>query len=388
MAHIAYPQGMACARRIQNSIDYLHKWGDFSIRVLILRKTRVPLRQQPLSGYHHGCPYTTIGTDVQPGAKLPWAAWKYYRDGCHFLDKHYRHEVRNIIYIYGYPDLDTLPLAVYAKRRGYRLCFDIVEDIDVQEHAPDFLARLKHWSAQAAFRRIGWWADMILVITNHLRQKTRRMVQNKIPVHLFPITVDLQKSTQQWTGFHRPVQVFYGGTFAEKDDLENLIKAFDMVATRHADLELVLTGRAANERLEQIQRAIDSAQHRDRVFYRGYLDEQAFYATLNKCDIPCMVRTGSAFADRGFPFKLGEYLATGKPVIASAVSDVRDFLRDRENAMLVPPDSAEALAAAMEYLLGNEQHAVQIGRRGKQTAHQHFNAAVQGERLRQLLMEL
>ena len=56
-----------------------------------------------------------------------------------------------------------------------------------------------------------------------------------------------------------------------------------------------------------------------------------------------MTRTDSAYANAGFPFKLGEFLASGKPVIASNVSDVGKFFTDRHDTMLVKPGECKEI---------------------------------------------
>ena len=88
-----------------------------------------------------------------------------------------------------------------------------------------------------------------------------------------------------------------------------------------------------------------------------------------------------AFANAGFPFKLGEFLATGKPVIASRVSDVERFLVDRESAMLIQAGSSEAIYKAAEFLLENPEAARAIGERGREVANASFNNEQQGKDL-------
>jgi glycosyltransferase involved in cell wall biosynthesis len=54
-----------------------------------------------------------------------------------------------------------------------------------------------------------------------------------------------------------------------------------------------------------------------------------------------------------FSLKLYEYLAARRPVVASAIPSLAGMLSDGENALLVPPDDADALAAAIERLLAD-----------------------------------
>ena len=70
------------------------------------------------------------------------------------------------------------------------------------------------------------------------------------------------------------------------------------------------------------------------------------------------------------PISMFEVLACGRPLIASAVGGLKDWIKDRENGLLVPPDDPAALAAAMGALLDDatlvnklSQKAEEIGRR-------------------------
>jgi len=126
----------------------------------------------------------------------------------------------------------------------------------------------------------------------------------------------------------------------------------------------------------------DASPHKDRIEYKGYLDEKDYYALLNSADIPCMTRVDLAYAHAGFPFKLGEYLATGKPVIASRVSDVDRFLVDKQNAMLVQAGSSAEVCEAAEFLIDNPESAVAIGARGREVARSFFDYKQQGAALR------
>lgn len=59
------------------------------------------------------------------------------------------------------------------------------------------------------------------------------------------------------------------------------------------------------------------------------------------------------------PVKLGEYLASGTPVIATDIPALRDWLTDRET-LFVPPDDAPAMAAAIQTLLNNRELASRL----------------------------
>jgi glycosyltransferase involved in cell wall biosynthesis len=55
------------------------------------------------------------------------------------------------------------------------------------------------------------------------------------------------------------------------------------------------------------------------------------------------------------PHTVLEALAVGSPVIATAVGGVPEVVRDGENGLLVPPNDADALAAALRRLLEDDE---------------------------------
>lgn len=126
---------------------------------------------------------------------------------------------------------------------------------------------------------------------------------------------------------------------------------------------------------------INASPAKNRIEYLGYLDDEKYYAVLSDADIPCMTRMESDYANAGFPFKLGEFLATGKPVIASNVSDIGVYLEDRQDVMLVKPGDAGEIEAAVEYLLSNQNIALKIGKSGRDKALQLFDYRLQGRAL-------
>ena len=206
-----------------------------------------------------------------------------------------------------------------------------------------------------------------------------------VPVQLIPVSVDLDRMIHCEESFHRPVSLLYAGSFGEKDGVESLIAAFELVAARRPALEFLMTGRGSPERTDAVRRRIKASPFAGRIRHLGFLSDEQYFTVISNCDIACVVRVPSDFADRGFPFKLGEFLATGRPVVAARVSDVGIYLTDRVNAMLVEPGSVPGIAAAIDYLLADEARAFSIGRAGRAVATEHFSSRGSGQRLREFI---
>jgi glycosyltransferase involved in cell wall biosynthesis len=178
------------------------------------------------------------------------------------------------------------------------------------------------------------------------------------------------------------VSLFYAGSFGgKKEGLSILLDAFDRLAESRKNIRLVLTGKGDSEAMKMFFSRLETSPYKGRVEYMGYLDDNEYYSALNSADIPCMTRADYEYNNAGFPFKLGEFLATGKPVIASRVSDIDRFLVDRQNAMLVRPGDSYEIFKAAEYLIDNPESAEAIGARGREAAESFFDHRQQGKAL-------
>jgi len=384
-----YPQGMAGTKRVQYFIDSVVIDAGSSARVLLFRQGHKGRNDSRLAGKHHGIPYVTIGHEVRLDWWLPISLVRYVWRGCALLRKwRAPAPVHNVLFLYGEPNLENAVFVLFAKLSGYKIVVDIVEDsYQVARNAP-IISRLKAWTVRLASRRMHWFADGIIVISTHLLQKFSKINRSRYAIQLIPVSVNLDRLPYATGAFHKPVRVFYAGSFAKKDSVENLIDAFEVVASKHPGIELLLSGKGMDDRMQSVQQKISASPVKDKIHYLGYLSNQDYFSTVRDCDIPCVVRATTEFAERGFPFKLGEYLATGRPVIASAVGDIPDYLVDRKSAFLVKAGSIASVAQAIEYLILNEDEALKVGRAGRLVAEEHFDAVKNGARFIALLQRL
>ncbi len=66
------------------------------------------------------------------------------------------------------------------------------------------------------------------------------------------------------------------------------------------------------------------------------------------------------------PMKLFEYLAAGRPMVASDLPPLREVLTHERNALLVPPGDPEALAGAVHRLLGDPALSARLAAQGRE----------------------
>lgn len=81
----------------------------------------------------------------------------------------------------------------------------------------------------------------------------------------------------------------------------------------------------------------------------------------------------------GFGLALLEAMLCARPVVASRVSSIPEIVADGETGLLVPPDDATALAAAVGRLLDDPAFASRLGAAGAERARAEFSVARMAE---------
>ncbi len=378
MGNFHYPQGMAGTKRIQHFIDYLTQ-ESIDVKLLILRQGGVSLKKAEFEGTHKGVYFKTIGNDVKVNILIPLTLTIYLVKGLATLVAWKQNSKKNIVFCYAGLSIESFMFIVFAKLLGYYIVFDIVEDGSYFREKTHFLASVKHTVSGELDKYTVKLANGIVAVSGYLRDKYIKKSCGNIPVMLIPISAAINNQDERKLKYSNPVKIVYAGTFAEKDGVELLISAFENISKRKNNCVLLLAGNGY--RLPIIKERI---AENPKINYIGYLDDNEFYPFLKEADVMCITRSGSDFANAGFPFKLGEYLATGNPVIVSNVSDVNYYLENFRDAFIVEPDNIDQIQKALEYCLDNPDESIAIGENGRKKCDIYFNPQTNGQHLIQL----
>lgn len=383
-----YPVGMAETKRIQHIVDYLTEERRATVRLLLLRQSHPGRDTNTFNGVHKNVEYRTVGARLTASPALPFAALRYLFDGFRYLARWRRGDKQRVLYVYGEPNIENLPIVLFARLAGYRVVFDITETRYYTGASSHWLSRIKAATGDWLRRRIAVLGDAVVVISSRLVQQFEDETRGRIPVHLHPISVNLDDFPGPEHVRVPPRVVMYAGSFGDKDSVDNLIGAYERVRATHDGLELVLTGRGLPERIKSLEQRIAQSPYCDHIRYLGFLPDADYYRALARADIPCMIRNSGDYAQAGFPFKLGEYLAAGKAVIATDGGDITRYLKDRHSAVLIQNDAPDTIAGALAFLLADPETAQRVGHNARVVAEEQFCHRRVGARLYELLDSL
>ncbi|HUR11414.1 MAG TPA: glycosyltransferase family 4 protein [Flavitalea sp.] len=378
LLNVSYAEGMADSARVRNLFEPLRHRGKVTLHNLVHSNTK----QKSVSGEIDGVSYKKITYCWYN----PVSIFLFYQQGIQFIHSAARKETENVLYHYDSPDIKNLLFILYARTQGYKIVFDIVEDNRYQVRFTGFLHWIRLMSSRILIHSTSYLAHSILAISQHLYQRMQSITAGRVPVYLMPISVDFNYFRRtDYIPDEKNIRIFYGGSFAAKDGIAGLINAFDKVSKKFSGVTLILSGIGLDADIKKYLEQIRSLENGNRIIYMGYLKTEAYYKLLNQCDIFCMTRINTKYANAGFPFKLGEFLAAGRAVIATKIGDVPQYLEHNVNALIIEPGSEDQLVAAITYILTNIPRIPVLGAEARKVAENNFDSTRTSARLLEIL---
>jgi len=193
---------------------------------------------------------------------------------------------------------------------------------------------------------------------------------------------DVDGSTvRQALGLDGSVVVGFSGTFGNWHGIPSLAAALPRVCRARPDVRWLLMGDGPLRHL--VDDAVRVHGLADRVHQPGLVPHARMPAYLAACDV--LVSPHGRQADGGeffgSPTKLFEYMAAGRPIVASALGQIAEVLQHERTALLVPPDDPEALSGAIIRLVDNACLRDHLGKAAREAAVERHTWRQNADRL-------
>jgi len=229
--------------------------------------------------------------------------------------------------------------------------------------------------------------DIMFLMTKDLLNFYKKLINRDTKLFHIPMTVDFNRFRNVKSHDNKNHIVSYVGLMNnKKDGVDLLIKAFILVVEEFPDARLQLIGPKYPQKdyLEQLE-IIEKSNLKNHVKYLGKISREKIPGLLINSDCLVLARPDSKQAQYGFPTKLGEYLATGNPVVVTSVGEIPYYLKDNFNAYVTDPDNVTNFAFKILSVLRDKSGAKKIGAKGFETANEHFNADKQSNKIMKIL---
>jgi len=200
------------------------------------------------------------------------------------------------------------------------------------------------------------WADGIAVashaVTNHywLGDPPERKFIQYAPVDVKKFTNQDGPTDKLLQGLKRSgVLICSVGNINPYKGHRYLIEALAQIAKTYPQVHLVIVGGVLENRLDyynDLKLIVGKLGIQDKVSFLGQRDDVP--RILNASDIYVHPSLAEAC-----PMAVLEAMAVGKPIVATQVGGVPEMIENLKTGMLVPPEDPNALADAIEWVIGN-----------------------------------
>jgi glycosyltransferase involved in cell wall biosynthesis len=229
------------------------------------------------------------------------------------------------------------------------------------------------------YNRLDRWslpkADRVVTVCNAFAQKLVKMgvARERIHVQHNSIRPEPAVNVEEMRALRRRVGVEEGarmvlavGRLSKEKAQIDLLHAFKRLSDAHSEINarLVIVGDGPER--EPLEETAASLGISDGVAFTGQVKNvEVYYAAAD-------VLANPSHSD-GSPYVLLEAMATGLPIVATAVGGVPEMIENNETALLVPASDPQAMADAIARILNDEKLAAQLAENAGELVSSRFS---------------
>ena len=319
------------------------------------------LKTKHVEGVSRAYPDASVSL-IRPGfIKVPgisrFSAWFTQRAA---ISRVIREKDIDVVILYSVPTSGLQTLR-YARQAGVPVVFRSI-DILNQLIALPLLSRITRFLE----KRVYSGADLVLTISPALSEYVKKMGAREDRVRLLPLGVDTElfrpdnideELRRQWRLGKGPVIVFIG-TLYDFSGLDVVIRRFPEIVKEVPGVKLLIVGDGPQR--AELENNIIETGVRDDVIITGFQAYETMPQYINMaavCINPFLVTDTTRDI---FPTKIVQYMACGRPVMATRLPGTEAMLPGEEQGMVYV--ALEDFPAGLITLLKDEKRRTRIGR--------------------------
>jgi glycosyltransferase involved in cell wall biosynthesis len=263
---------------------------------------------------------------------------------------------------------------------------------EAAEARPDLLtgapaaspSKLRRLEARDA--RVWRHADGYVTITDGLRRELERRFATRPRVAVIPDGVrsvhDAEPNSAASHANGHAFTIGYAGHLYPWKGVDLIVEALAAMPDARA---LIVGGHGKEPDLARVKAFATELDCVSRITFTGLVPPAEVAAKLREADVLVLPNPRSAISNaHTSPLKLFEYMASGRPIVASDLPSIREVLSDDENAVLVEPGNPQALVAGIRRIADDPALGRRLAARAAETVRD-YTWARRAERLEALL---
>lgn len=218
----------------------------------------------------------------------------------------------------------------------------------------------------------GYFVDGIMPISEKISEKVEHF--NK-PILKIPILADYDsiKPSEYSIGSKDKGYFLYCGDISYWNIIEFTVDSYKLLANKNPTYKLHLVVNGKPEDINRVHNLLDKKGLNNSVIVRTKLPFNELieqYKGALALLIP--LRTQKQDTAR-FPHKIGEYIATGRPIITGNVGEISHYFSNNTNAYIANEFSIESYAYLMNEAGSDQELANAIGAKGRKLGEENFH---------------
>jgi len=157
----------------------------------------------------------------------------------------------------------------------------------------------------------------------------------------------------------------------------------DSAAYLDDNVALVIIGPATEDYRKQIQERANKIKTA-RIIVEDAIPPSEVYDYLMSADLGIVFYENTCFANNSLSNKLFDYMLSGLPVVASAMSETRRIIQETESGIALGNADAEELGNTITQILQDEESLERFRENARMSVEERYNWAVETEKLLKL----
>jgi len=231
-------------------------------------------------------------------------------------------------------------------------------------------------------------ANCIIAVTPGIKDDFVKRGIDKKKVHVIPngANIDLFKpinrdKSAECIGLDKKYKyICFVGNLAPWQGVEYLIKSTSMILKRCPDVRFLIVGNGTMQ--GDLEALAEELGVPDKFIFTGVIPYEKVPLYINASDLCVAPFIVARNAKIGLsPLKIYEYLACGKPVVASDIPGVSDILKKSCGGIVVTPEAPRELADVIIKMLGNKDLLEEMGSNSRKYVVKNHSWSAVAERI-------
>lgn len=201
-------------------------------------------------------------------------------------------------------------------------------------------------------------------ISRGIEESKVNVVTNGVDINNFKYIDFQDKDLLKQHNLEGKIVLGYVGSVIKLEGLEYLIKAIKKIITHESNIHLLIVG-DGKERGE-LERQVNDLGLQNSITFVGRVPHELVNSYYSIMDMVVLPRINNVVSNIVTPLKPLEIMAVGRPLIASDVGGITEFVEDGINGILFESENVEDLALKILKLINSQKRRDELSRQARE----------------------